>query len=276
MADPSILRQRAAAVLSLIALTLLAAGSAQLASAAGTAAPTPRLHLSWAVVKRECWIATERVRVRRHKKVTITTRRVRRCGDRAVPAHGGALHLAWREHGEVFGRLTLAGKPIAGAPVTLTGTIINWQTNSATLTTDAQGRFSAGFFGPVDLITLSYQYAPGKVIATTHPILASDWLSLHVGNLVAGQGAHFYGSLAGHYIPRDLYIQFFYWAGYDGWLSLTQLAIVNPRTGRWSTQVTIPAASAGYTYDIRAQVVPSPYWPWAQTRSPTLVRYVPY
>ena len=188
--------------------------------------------------------------------------------------HGQVLHLAWRQHGELFGRLTLSGKPIAGALVTIAWTIPNWQSGTATVITGRNGRFSAYMPGPSKIVTVSYQYAPGAVIAASRRIAARAWLSLHVGRLIAGHRARFYGALAGHYIPRDLYIQFWYWAGASGWQPFSHLAIVNPQTGRWATRIPIPPATAGYTYVIRATVVRSPDWPWAPTSSGTVVRYV--
>jgi hypothetical protein len=140
--------------------------------------------------------------------------------------------------------------------------------------TGRNGRFSAYMPGPSKLITVTYRYAPGAVIAASRRIAARARLSLHVGRLIAGRRARLYGALAGHYIPRGLYIQFWYWAGASGWQPLSHLAIVNPRTGRWSTHIPIPPATAGCTYIIRATVVPSPDWPWAPTSSGIVVRYV--
>ena len=118
LADRRRLRRRTAVLLLTVTTALaLTAGVAQLAAA--SSAPLPRLGLSWSVVKRRCWTATTRIRVRRHGKLRIEKRRLRKCGPRPVRVHGRVLHLAWRQHGELFGRLTLSGKPIAGAPVTI-------------------------------------------------------------------------------------------------------------------------------------------------------------
>ena len=273
LADRRRLRRRTAVLLLTVTAALaLTAAVAHLAAA--SSAPLPRLGLSWSVVKRRCWTATTRTRVRRHGRLRIEKRRVRKCGQRPVRVHGQVLHLAWRQHGELFGRLTLSGKPIAGALVTIAWTIPNWQSGTAAVITGRNGRFSAYMPGPSKIITVSYQYAPGAVIAASRRIAARAWLSLHVGRLIAGHRARFYGALAGHYIPRDLYIQFWYWAGASGWQPFSHLAIVNPQTGRWATRIPIPPATAGYTYVIRATVVRSPDWPWAPTSSGTVVRYV--
>ena len=139
--------------------------------------------------------------------------------------------------------------------------------------TGRSGRFFAYMPGPSKVVTVSYQYAPGAVTAASRWVAARAWLSLHVDRLIAGHRARFFGALAGHYIPRDLYIQFWYWAGASGWQPFSRLAIVNPQTGRWATRIPIPPATAGYTYVIRATVVRSPDWPWAPTSSATVVRY---
>lgn len=72
------------------------------------------------------------------------------------------------------------------------------------------------------------------------------------------------GYLAGGYIPTDgLYIQFWYLDGSAGWQPFSHLALATPPTGRWATSVPIPAASAGYLYEIKATVVSSPELPSA-------------
>ena len=273
MADRRLLRRRTAVVLLTVTTALaLTAPIAQLAAA--SSAPLPRLRLSWSVVKPRCWTATTRIRVRRRGKLRTEKRRLRKCGPRPVRLHGRVLHLEWRQRGELFGRLTLSGEPIAGAPLTIAWTIPSWQSGNETVITGRKGRFSVYMPGPSKIVTVSYQYAPGAVIATSRRIAARARLSLHVGQLIAGRRARFHGALTGGYIPRDLYIQFWYWAGASGWQPFSHLAIVNPRTGHWSTHVPIPPATAGYTYIIRAAVVRSPDWPWAPTSSTTVVRYV--
>jgi hypothetical protein len=246
LADRRRLRRRAAVLLLTVSAALaLTAAVAHLAVA--SSAPLPRLGLSWSVVKRRCWTATTRTRVRRHGRLRIEKRRVRKCGQRPVRVHGQVLHLAWRQHGELFGRLTLSDKPIAGALVTIAWTIPNWQSGASAVITGRNGRFSAYMPGPSKVVTVTYQYAPGTVIAASRRVAACAWLSLHVGRLIAGHCGRFYGALAGHYIPRDLYVQFWYWAGASGWQPFSHLAIVNPQTGRWATRIPIPPATAGYT-----------------------------
>ena len=200
LADRRPLRRRTAVLLLTVTTALaLTAGIAQLAAA--SSAPLPRLGLSWSVVKRRCWTATTRIRVRRHGKLRTEKRRLRKCGPRPVRVHGRVLHLAWRQHGELFGRLTLSGKPIAGAPLTIAWTIPNWQSGTETVITGRKGRFSVYMPGPSKIVTVSYQYAPGAVIATSRRIAARAWLSLHVGQLIAGRRARFYGALAGALHP---------------------------------------------------------------------------
>jgi hypothetical protein len=155
--------RRRAALIALVSVLVLLAAVAGVAGGAAAAAappaPTPHLGLSWTVIEHRCWTATERVPVhlRRHRRITVKKRHVRRCGDRPVKAHGRALHLAWRHHGEVFGHLTLARQPIANATINLTWTVPGSANPTGTVTTNSQGRFSALIHGPCSLVTLSYQ-----------------------------------------------------------------------------------------------------------------------
>ena len=272
-------RRRAALIALVSALVLLAAVAGAAAGAAAPRVPTPHLGLSWTVIEHRCWTATERVPVhlRHHKRITIAKRHVRRCGDRPVKAHGRALHLAWRHHGEVFGHLTLARQPIAGATINITWTVPGSANLTATVTTNAQGRFSALIHGPCSLVTLTYQPPGGTVITITKHVQAAAFLSLHIGHLTASHRARFSGVVAGGYIPTDgVYIQFWYLDGSAGWQPFSHLALATPPTGRWATTVPIPAASAGYLYEIKATVVSSPEWPWGHTDSPVVTRVVSY
>ncbi len=264
---------RRSAVVALIAAVALVSGFAE-GVAVAAAPPTPHLGLSWTVIKFRCWTTTESVRVRRGRRIRVQKRSVRRCGWRPVKAHGRALHLRWREHGEVFGHLTLAGKPIANATVTINWTIPSWQNATASVVTNAQGRFSALMFGPHKIVTVTYSPAPGTVITVTHQIDASAHLSLHVGQLTAGRDGSFWGIVYGGYLPQTLYVQFWYLT-YAGWQPFSHLAIVTQSNGHWFTRVPIPQDGAGYDYEVRANVVPSPYWPWSAT-SNVLTRFVSY
>ncbi len=269
-------RRRAAliALLSAVALLTTAGGAA----ARATAAPTPHLGLSWTVIEHQCWTATERVRVRRHKKIKIEKRYVRRCGDRPAKAHGRALHLAWRHHGEVFGHLTLARQPIANAAINITWTTVPGSNNGGeTVTTNAQGRFSALIHGPCALVTITYQPPGGTLITITKQVIAHAYLLLHIGQLEANHRARFSGVVAGGYLPADgVYVQFWYLDGSAGWQPFSNLAIATAPTGRWATTIPIPGYAAGYQYEIKATVVSSPEWPWAHTDSEILTRYVNY
>ncbi len=266
---------RRSAVLALLAAaTLLASVAGAAAGAKPPSPPTPHLGLSWNVVRFTCWTATESVRVRRGRRVRVEKRHVRRCGNRPFRVHSRALHLAWRQHGELFGHLTLAGKPIAGAGITINWTILGWGSGSESVVTDAQGRFSELMFGPNRIITVSYSPAGGQLIAATHQIDASTHLSLHVGQLTAGRDASFWGIVYGGYLPQSLYVQFWYLT-YNGWQPFSHLAFVTQSNGHWFARVPIPQDAAGYTYEIRASVVPSPYWPWSAT-SGVLSRFVSY
>ena len=176
MADRRRLRRRTAVLLLTVTAALaLTVALAHLAAASST--PLPRLGLSWSVVKRRCWTATTRTRIRRHGSLRIVKRRVRKCGQRPVRVHGHVLHLAWRQAGELFGRLTLSGKPIAGALVTIAWTIPNWQSGTGAVITGHNGRFSAYMPGPSKLVTASYQYGPDDVIAASRAtvVRSPDW-----------------------------------------------------------------------------------------------------
>ena len=259
-----------AALLSAVA-ALTAIGGAQ---AAAPSPPTPRLRLSWAVSRHRCWTAIERKRVRHGKKVTIHKRRVRRCGDRPARAHGRDLHLRWRQTGEVFGHLTIGKQPIADAPITLSWTIPGWQSGTNVVATNAHGRFTMLIPGPSKILTISYSPSPGQVIAITKRVDAAASVSLHVSTLRAGRRAHFYGVVRGGYIPENLYVEFSYLAGSAGWQPFAQPTLVGREHGHWNTHIRIPAAAAGYLYEIKASVVPTPTWPWAHTESRIVSRYV--
>ena len=215
------------------------------------------------------------VRVRRGRHTRIERRRVRRCGERPLAAHGRALHLRWQQRGELFGRLTLARHPLANVAVTVTSTIPSWGSGAGTMLTNTDGRFSVALSAPSMLVAVSCSPAPGTVIAVSHRIHAAARLSLHVRRLIAGRRSRFWGTVYGGYLPQNLYVQFSYLTS-AGWQPFSHLAIVNRSTGRWSTRIPIPDAAAGYRYEIRASVVPSPDWPWSHTASRALTRIVSY
>lgn len=264
----------AAAVL-LGGFTAAAANAGADATSSAAASPTiPHLGLSWDVIKHECWHVTKKVKVHHGKKVTTKKKRVRRCGNRPAKAKGRALHLAWDQRGEVFGRLTLNGQPIANASVTLSWAIPSWKRGSDTVVTDANGRFSAGLVGPNKIVTLSYAYQPGVTVAVSKKITETAHLRLNVGHLKGGHRARFSGIVFGGHIPQDLYVQFWYHDGRAGWQPFSHLALVNRRNGHWAANVPIPRDSAGYTYRIRATVVHSPDWPYSATKSRVIVRRV--
>ncbi|MGO9899890.1 MAG: hypothetical protein ACLP0J_09400 [Solirubrobacteraceae bacterium] len=270
-------RRRAALIALLSAVALLTTTVAGAAAGTTTTAPAPHLGLSWTVIEHQCWTATRRVRARIDKKIKIEKRYVRRCGDRPAKAHGRALHLAWRHHGEVFGHLTLARQPIANATINITWTVPGSNSGGETVTTNAEGRFSALIHGPCALVTITYQQPGGTVITITKQVLAHAFLSLHIGHLEASHRARFSGVVAGGYIPTDgVYVQFWYLDGSAGWQPFSNLALATAPTGRWATNVPIPAYAAGYQYQIKATVVNSPKWPWAHTDSQILTRYVSY
>jgi hypothetical protein len=269
-------RRRAALIALLSAAALLTTGAAA-AAGTTTTAPAPHLGLSWTVIEHQCWTATKRVRVRVHKKIKIEKRHVRRCGDRPAKAHGRALHLAWRHHGEVFGHLTLARQPIANATINITWTVPGSNNGGETVTTNAQGRFSALIHGPCTLVTITYQPPGGTLITITRQVLARAFLSLHIGHLEANHRARFSGVVAGGYLPADgVYVQFWYLDGFAGWQPFSDLALATAPTGRWATTISIPGYAAGYQYDVKATVVSSPEWPWAHTDSRIVTRLVTY
>jgi hypothetical protein len=278
MSERSLWRRRAvalacaAAVLLGALATLMPPGRAQ---AAPPSQPTPRLRLSWAVSTFRCWTATERIQVRRGKKVTIHKRRVRRCGERPTRVRGRKLHLRWRQTGEAFGHLTIGKQPIAGAQVTLSWTIPGWQAGTNVVTTNAHGRFTMVIPGPSKILTISYSPAPGQLIAVTKRVDSAASVSLHISALSAGRKAHFYGVVRGGYIPENLYVEFWYLAGSAGWQPFAQPTLVGREHGHWNTHIRSPGAAAGYFYAIKASVVPTPTWPWAHTESGVVSRYVP-
>lgn len=249
-------------------------------------APKPKLALFWAVLTHHCWTATKTVKVKTEKRVKVGTKshtktvikkvkkRVRKCGERPSKASSRVLHLRWRQHGEVFGHLTLAGRPIANANVTLESAIPKWTTSTINVLTNVHGRFSALITGPDKTITLTYSPGPGTEVVATKKVRATAHLSLKVGRLHAGHRARFSGTVFGGHIPQDLYIQFWYYAGPTGWQPFSHLAIVHRRNGQWSTDVPIPADSRGYRYEIKATVVASPDWPWSHTGSRIVTRIV--
>jgi len=261
-----------------LTVTLVLAGSLILGAlpAGATAPDTPRLRLTWVVMTRQCTLKTTRVAVKRiAAKQPQRQSHVRQCATRAVRTHGSALHLRWRQHGEVRGRLTLAQQPIAGATIILKSTTTRWSSATNTITTNVQGRFSAPIHGPADWITITYQ-PPGDTTAITDTkrVHASAHLSLHVSHLAAHHTARFWGILYGGYVPQDLYIQFWYLDGSAGWQPFANLTIVDRHNGHWHAKIPIPRDARGYTYHIRATVVPSPDWPWATTNSRTITRLV--
>lgn len=264
------------------------ANTAPATSATTTTTPAakPKLALSWTVLTHQCWTATKTVKVETKKRVKVGTKtqtktvikrikkRVRKCGNRPSKAPGRALHLHWRQHGEVFGHLTLAGEPIANAIVTIQSAIPHGKTTSSSLVTNAHGRFSALITGPNKAITLTYSPGPGTDVVANKNVRATAHLSLKVGRLRAGRSARFSGIVFGGHIPQDLYIQFWYYAGPAGWQPFSHLAIVHRHNGHWSADVPIPADSGGYRYEIKATVVASPDWPWAHTDSTVVTRVV--
>lgn len=262
------------------------ANTAPATSATTTTTPAtkPKLALSWTVLTHQCWTATKTVKVKTKKRVKVGTqtktvikrikKRVRKCGNRPSKAPGRALHLHWRQHGEVFGHLTLAGQPIANAIVTIQSAIPHGKTTSSSLVTNAHGRFSALITGPNKAIMLTYIPGPGTEVVANKNVRATAHLSLKVGRLRAGRSAPFSGIVFGGDIPQDLYIQFWYYAGPAGWQPFSHLAIVHRHNGHWSADVPIPADSRGYRYEIKATVVASPDWPWAHTDSAVVTRVV--
>lgn len=239
-----------------------------------TPAAKPKLTLSWTVLTRRCWTATRTVKVKT-KTITKRVRKgVRECGQRPSSAHGLVLHLRWRQHGEVFGRLTLAGQPIANAIITIQSAIRHSKTTSTNVVTGTNGRFAAAINGPDKTVTLAYSPGPGTDVIATKKVTATAHLALKIGRLRAGHNAQFAGIVFGGHIPQDLYIQFWYYAGPAGWQPFSHLAIVKRRNGHWSTDVPIPADAHGYRYEIKATVVPSPDWPWTQTASTVVTRIV--
>jgi hypothetical protein len=257
-------------------------------TSATTTTPTakPKLALSWTVLTHQCWTTTKTVTVKTRKRVKVGTKyrtktviervkkRVRTCGKRPSKAPGRVLHLHWRQHGEVFGHLTLAGQPIANAVVTIQSAIPHSKTTSTSAVTNAHGRFSAIITGPNKTFTFTYSPGPGIDVVATKNVRATAHLSLTVGHLRAGRRARFSGIVFGGHIPQDLYIQFWYYAGPAGWQPFSHLAIVARRNGHWSTGVPIPADSRGYRYEIKATVVASPDWPWAHTETRVVTRIV--
>jgi len=263
------------------------ASTAPAASATTTTpAAKPKLALSWTVLTHQCLTATKTVKVKTKKRVKVGTKtqpktvikrvkkRVRKCGNRPSKAPGRALHLHWRQHGEVFGHLTLADQPIANAIVTIQSAVPHGKTTSSSLVTNAHGRFSAIITGPNKTITLTYTPGPGTEVVANKNVRATAHLSLKVGRLRAGRRARFSGIVFGGHIPQDLYIQFWYYAGPAGWQPFSHLAIVHRHNGHWSADVPIPADSRGYRYEIKATVVASPDWPWAHTDSTAVTRVV--
>jgi hypothetical protein len=293
--------RRTLAALLTVALAGVAPASVALAQTTGTTtasstdtsatttttpAAKPKLALSWTVLTHQCWTATRTVEVKTKRRVKVGTKtrtetvtkhvkkRVPECGKRPSKAPGRALHLRWRQHGDVFGTLTLAGQPIANAIVSIQSAIPHWHTTNTNVVTNARGRFAAIITGPDKTIMLSYSPGPGtKVLASKH-VHAAAHLSLKVGDLRAGRSARFSGIVFGGHIPPDLYIQFWYYAGPAGWQPFSHLAIVERHNGHWSTEVPIPAGARGYRYEIKASVVPSPDWPWAHTSSAVVTRVV--
>lgn len=286
----------AAAVVLASALLAAGVGGGAMAGATTTTTPTPtstatsppspKLRLSWSVLEHKCWTATTTVHIRVKKRVrvhgkphtkTVTKtekKHVHKCGQRPVRSRGRALHLRWRQHGEVFGHLTVAGQPVASAPITLNWTIPKHQSGTETVTTNASGRFKIVLAGPDKNLSISYAPAGGTAIVVHKRIQAAAFLSLKVGQLTAGKNGHFSGIVFGGHIPQDLYVQFWYYAGAAGWQPFSHLAIVDRHNGHWASEIPIPKAAAGYLYRIKASVVPSPEWPWADTDSRVLKRRV--
>jgi hypothetical protein len=284
MHPPTSRRAWAAALISASALLAAGAASAAVAGANTTAtataatttaattttAPKPELRMSWTVLRRACHTATKTVHV--HGKAK--KKRVRVCRDRAVPNRGRIEHLAWRQQGQAFGHLTLAGQPVAKAAVTVSWSIPHLTRGSYTVNTDANGRFTLTLTGPNKLLTVSYSAPAGGTVTKAKRIQATAFLSLKVGRLTAGKVGRFSGIVFGGHIPQDLYVQFWYHAGAAGWQPFSHLALVDRRNGHWATSIPIPKASRGYTYKIRASVVSSPAWPWMHTDSRTVERRV--
>jgi predicted kinase len=249
-------------------------------------AAKPRLALFWRVLTHQCWTTTKAAEVKTKKRVKVGTKYrtktvvkrvkkpVRQCGERPSKAPGRVLHLHWRQHGEVFGNLTLAGQPIANAIVTIQSAIPHGKTTSTSVVTNAHGRFSSLVNGPNKKITLTYSPGPGTEVLANKNVRATAAVSLKVGHLRAGGRARFSGIVFGGHIPQDLYIQFWYYAGPAGWQPFSHLAIVHRHNGHWSTDVSIPGDSRGYRYEIRAAVVASPDWPWSRTTSRIVTRIV--
>lgn len=230
-----------------------------------TPATEPKLKLSWTVLTRRCRAAANTVK---------TKKRTRKCSERARRVRGRVLRLRWRQHGEVHGRLTLAGQPVPNAVVYIETAIHAWSKTTTSVITDAQGDFSAPITGPSKTIEVIYSPGPGTYAEAKKTLKATAHLSLKVGHLTAGKTAHFSGIVFGGHIPQDLYIQFWYYAGPAGWQPFARLAIVKRHNGHWSAHVPIPADSRGYRYKIKATVVASPYWPWAHTASSVVTRVV--
>ena len=246
-----------------------ASGSAPAATTTTTQSARPKLTLTWTLLTRRCSTTS----VKSKGKKTISKRQ-QTCDERPVRAHGRALHLHWRQKGELFGRLTLDGQPVPNATVYIQSTIRGWSKATTTAVTNVRGRFSAIISGPSMAVKVTYSPGPGTYSQVDKNIQATAYLSLKVGHLAAGHSGHFSGIVFGGRIPQDLYIQFWYYAGPAGWQPFSHLAIVHRHNGHWSTEIPIPRASRGYRYEIKATVVPSPDWPWSRTDSRIVTRVV--
>ena len=258
-----------------MATTSTTPATSTMTTAIGDATPPhPHLAVNWDVLKQRCHTVTtrKRITVRHHTKLERT--RVHRCTSQPVKTHSTHVHLGWRRHGVAFGRLTLAGQPIANATVTETSKIAHGKTTTRTTTTNAHGRFHAALSGPDKTVTFSYTPTPGAVFAKTGHITQRAYLAFSVGHLTARRPGYFSGIVFGGHIPVNLYVQFYYLAAHSGWQPFAGLAPVARHGGHWHAYIEIPAATRGYRYKIRAMVVRSRYWPYTTTRSRIITRIV--
>jgi hypothetical protein len=258
--NPPRLQSRLSARIPVSAAALLIAAAPAVASASAPASP---LHLSahWSVVQHRCETWTRTVRVGRHHR--LEHRQLRRCAEHAVSTRGHAVDLVWHQHGLVRGRLMNAGAPVADATLTITQTIPHHRTRRATVTTGPKGRYTSRITGPSGRVTVTYE-----TVLASRRVHARGYLSLHAAHLRAGHRARFWGRVAGGFMPQDLYIELWYYAGRrDGWQPFSHLARVHRHTGRWMVSVQIPGNTRGYRYRIHATAVPSPFWPYRQTVS---------
>jgi hypothetical protein len=258
--------------LSVAALLLGGAPSAAAAPASSTQATTPHLSARWAVLRKRCSDVSPTSRVGPHHHTR--TEHLRRCAMHAYSIDGHAMRLAWHERGEVRGRLTLAGAPIAGATITITDAIRHQRARTMTITTGPRGRYSGTVRAPSGRVSVSYVASPTLTLTSTRRVAAAGYLSLHVGRLRAGHDARFSGQVAGGYMPEDTYVELWYLAGRSGWQPFAGLAHVHRRSGWWTAEIPIPRAAAHYRYAIHATVVKSPYWPYTHAQSALVKRRV--